>query len=30
MPRPGDISHAGICITDLTDLAGGNLAAHRP
>ena len=30
MPGPGDISHAGIRITDLTDLAGGNLAARRP
>jgi len=30
MPRPGDISHAGIRITDLTDLAGGNPAARRP
>jgi len=28
MPGPGDISHAGIRITDLTDLAGGNLAAR--
>ena len=29
MPGPADISHAGICITDLTDLAGSNLAARR-
>ncbi len=29
MPGPADISHAGICITDLTDQAGGNLAARR-
>jgi hypothetical protein len=29
MPGPGDISHAGIRITDLTDLAGGHLAARR-
>ena len=29
MPGPGDISHAGICITNLTDLAGGTLAARR-
>ena len=29
MPGPADISHASICITDLTDLAGGNLAARR-
>jgi 1-phosphofructokinase len=29
MPGPGDISHAGIRITDLTDLADGNLAARR-
>ena len=28
MPGPGDITHAGIRITDLTDLAGGNLAAR--
>jgi 1-phosphofructokinase len=30
MPGPGDITRAGICITDLTDLADGNLAARRP
>ena len=29
MPGPGDISHAGIRITDLTDLADGNLTARR-
>ena len=29
MPGPGDITHAGIRITDLTDLADGNLAARR-
>ena len=30
MPGPGDISRAGIRITDLTDLAGGNLADPPP
>ena len=29
MPGPGDITHAGIRITDLTDLADGNLTARR-
>lgn len=29
MPGPGDISHAGIRITDLTDPASGDLAAYR-
>jgi 1-phosphofructokinase len=29
MPGPGDISHTGIRITDLTDLTSGDLAARR-
>ena len=29
MPGPGDISHTGIHITDLTDPASGDLAARR-
>ncbi len=29
MPGPGDISHTGILITDLTDPASGDLAARR-
>ena len=29
MPGPGDITHAGIRITDLTHLTGDELAGRR-